>query len=187
MAGGIRVGTASWADPGFVRDWYPPHLPSQQRLAWYAQHFGFVELNSSFYAVPERSLVERWERSTPPGFLFDVKLHKSLSRHAFEAGALPRTLQRMARSVRGRAALTPELEEALAAEFLHAVEPLEEAGKFGAFLLQLSPAFSPGNTHWPSWTRSCACSLRAQWPWNSATGTGSRRRTTPPFTLRAGT
>jgi uncharacterized protein YecE (DUF72 family) len=144
MAGNIRVGTASWADPGFVKDWYPPQLPSQQRLAWYARHFSFVELNSSFYAVPERGLVERWERSTPAGFLFDVKLHRSLSRHAFEWSALPKELQGISGTARGKAVLTPKLETALIASFLDAVEPLERAGKFGAFLLQLSPAFSPG-------------------------------------------
>ena len=50
MAGRILVGTSSWADPGFVKEWYPPKLPAKQRLPWYAQRFELVELNSSFYA-----------------------------------------------------------------------------------------------------------------------------------------
>src|SRR5438132_3404363 len=35
--GKILVGTASWSDPGFVKDWYPPKLPARERLAWYAE------------------------------------------------------------------------------------------------------------------------------------------------------
>ena len=139
----IRVGTSSWADPGFIKDWYPPQLPVAQRLGYYARHFDYVELNSSFYAVPERRMVERWARSTPEGFVFDMKLHKSLSRHAFREADLPKELRPLARTARSKATLTPELEAATAAEFLRAVEPLVETGKFGAFLLQLSPAFSP--------------------------------------------
>jgi uncharacterized protein YecE (DUF72 family) len=45
---------------------------------------------------------------------------------------------------RGRVILTPELEQALAKRLIEEVSPLEEAGKLGAFLVQLTPAFSPG-------------------------------------------
>src|SRR2546426_78188 len=68
MAGRIVVGTSSWADPGFVAEWYPPGLPARDRLPWYAERFEAVELNSSFYAVPDRGTVERWGEVTPPGF-----------------------------------------------------------------------------------------------------------------------
>ena len=44
----ILVGTASWSDPGFVEHWYPKKMPAGDRLAWYAQHFEMVEVNSSF-------------------------------------------------------------------------------------------------------------------------------------------
>ena len=54
MAGRIVIGTSSWADPGFVADWYPPGLPAQERLPWYAERFEGVEVNSHFYAVPAR-------------------------------------------------------------------------------------------------------------------------------------
>jgi len=55
MPGRITVGTSSWADPGFVEDWYPEDMPARDRLAWYAERFEAVELNSSFYALPQRS------------------------------------------------------------------------------------------------------------------------------------
>ena len=43
MAGKIVVGTSSWADPGFVKEWYPPKLASAERLPWYAERFDYVE------------------------------------------------------------------------------------------------------------------------------------------------
>jgi len=142
--GRILVGTSSWADPGFVKQWYPPGMPARDRLPWYAERFEAVELNSSFYAVPDRSTVRRWAEITPDRFVFDVKLHRLLSRHAAGLDSLPPELRDGARTTaRGRVELTPELEAALAGELLHAVEPLEEAGKLGALLLQLTPAFSP--------------------------------------------
>jgi uncharacterized protein YecE (DUF72 family) len=144
MSGRILVGTSSWADPGFVEDWYPRGMPARERLPWYSERFEAVELNSSFYAVPDRGTVARWARATPPGFTFDVKLHRLLSRHAARLDSLPPDLRERATTTpRGRVNLTPELEEAMLETTLEAVEPLEQAGKLGAFLLQLTPAFSP--------------------------------------------
>lgn len=140
----ILVGTASWSDPGFVERWYPPKLPAGERLPWYAQHFDMVEVNSTFYAVPERRMVERWHQATPDDFVFNVKLHRLLSRHAATLKSLPPALQRSAAAdAKGKVELTPKLEQALLEQIVAAVEPLRATGKFGAFLLQLSPAFSP--------------------------------------------
>src|SRR5919109_922422 len=144
MAGSIRVGTSSWADPGFVKEWYPPGMAARERLPWYAQRFGAVELNSSFYAVPDRSTVRRWSEATPDGFVFDVKVHRLLSRHAAGLDSLPPELRDGARTnERGRVVLTPELEEALARRLVEEVAPLDEARKLGSFLIQLTPAFAP--------------------------------------------
>ncbi len=144
MSGRILVGTSSWADPGFIKEWYPKGMKAGDRLPWYAQRFECVELNSSFYAVPEQSTVARWVDVTPDGFIFDVKLHKLLSRHSASIDSLPPLLRDRARTTaRGRVELTPELETALIGELLHALEPLERNGRLGGLLLQLTPAFSP--------------------------------------------
>jgi len=135
MAGRILVGTSSWADPGFVKEWYPPKLPAKERLPWYAQRFELVELNSSFYAVPDRNTVHGWVEVTPPGFTFDVKAHRALSRHSAPVESLPPDL----RELHG----TPELERPLAERLVEETAPLRDAGKFGTYLLQLTPAFSP--------------------------------------------
>jgi uncharacterized protein YecE (DUF72 family) len=140
----IRIGTSSWADPEFVRDWYPAKLPASARLRWYAEHFDYVEVNSSFYAIPARRVVQRWDAETPANFLFDVKLHGLLSRHAVKSSSLPPELRRFAESnPRGNVILTPELERLVGERVLDEIEPLRRAGKLGAFLLQLSPSFAP--------------------------------------------
>src|SRR5919108_2191812 len=144
MAGQIVVGTSSWADEGFVRHWYPKGLAARDRLAWYAERFEAVELNSSFYAIPSRANVERWAETTPDGFSFDVKLHRLLSRHATKPDALPPEMRgEVELNERGNVIATPGAQRALTGEIVRAVAPLEEAGKLGCFLLQLTPGFDP--------------------------------------------
>jgi uncharacterized protein YecE (DUF72 family) len=144
MAGRILVGTSSWADPGFVEDWYPKGMPARDRLAWYAQRFEYVEVNSSFYAIPAQKTVARWAEVTPREFVFDVKLHRLLSRHSAGADSLLPELRPKAKTdERGRVILTPDLQDLLVDATFEAIEPLAAAGKLGPFLLQLSPSFSP--------------------------------------------
>ena len=142
--GKILVGTASWSDPGFIQHWYPKKLRPNERLGWYAQYFEMVEVNSTFYSIPDLRMVERWCAATPDGFIFDVKLHRLLSRHSASAKFLPADLQRCPEiDAKGKVQLTPALEEALVDAFLHSMSVLRSVGKLGALLLQLSPAFSP--------------------------------------------
>jgi uncharacterized protein YecE (DUF72 family) len=142
--GRIVIGTASWADPGFVEEWYPADLPARERLAWYAEHFEAVEVNSTFYAVPAAATVERWVDETPDGFTFDVKLHRLLSRHSADLKSLPEALRKPAKTTpKGRVKLEEKLQDALVDETLAAVDPLVQAGRLSSFLLQLSPGFAP--------------------------------------------
>jgi len=115
-----------------------------ERLAWYAQHFKMVEVNSTFYSVPDARMVDRWCKNTPDAFIFDVKLHRLLSRHSTPAKLLPPELQRYVEiDAKGKVKLTPALEQALIEILLRAMSILQGAGKLGVLLLQLSPAFSP--------------------------------------------
>jgi uncharacterized protein YecE (DUF72 family) len=140
----ILIGTASWSDPGFVKRWYPKKLPPGERLPWYAQHFDLVEVNSTFYSVPEPRMVERWCAVTPNDFTFDVKLHQLFSFHSTRAKLLPPDLQDCAETdTKGNVKPTPRMQEALLKAFLRGMTIFRAAGKLGALLLQLSPAFSP--------------------------------------------
>jgi uncharacterized protein YecE (DUF72 family) len=140
----IFVGTASWSDPGFVQCWYPPKLSAVDRLSWYAQHFSMVEVNSTFYSVPDAAMAARWCQSTPPEFIFDIKLHQLFSHHSAPVKLLPPTLQRKLRLDRDvRVPFTPEVQQQLWESCCQPLRVLESAGKLGVLLLQLSPAFSP--------------------------------------------
>ena len=140
----ILVGTASWTDPGFIARWYPKKLAAHERLPWYAQHFEMVEVNSTFYSVPDARIVERWCAATPNNFTFDVKLHQLLSFHSTNKKLLPPALQRIARTDgKGKVDASLKLRDALLNSFLRPMSILQSAGKLGVFLLQLSPAFSP--------------------------------------------
>lgn len=144
MSGKILVGTASWSDPGFIADWYPKNMAAAARLPYYAEHFNLVELNSSFYGIPNCRQVEKWCEQTPDNFVFDVKLHKFLSRHGAAPENLPADLRpKLETTSKNKLQLSPPGEELVAKRFLREIEPFEEAGKLGALLLQLSPSFSP--------------------------------------------
>lgn len=145
MSGRVVVGTSSWADPGFVEEWYPEGLAQKDLLPYYAQRFDGVEVNTTYYGVPSKTVVRRWADVTPEDFTFDIKLHQAMSRHSAEVGTLPKALRdRVDTTPRGRVRPSPELDRELARRYLRAVQPLVEAGKLSSFLLQLSPAFKPG-------------------------------------------
>jgi len=119
-------------------------MAAHERLAWYAQHFETVEVNSTFYSVPDPRTVERWCATTPNDFIFDVKLHQLFSFHSTDRKLLPPELQRTAHTnPKGKVTATPALRDALLRCFLRPMSILQSAGKLGVFLLQLSPAFSP--------------------------------------------
>jgi uncharacterized protein YecE (DUF72 family) len=144
VAGKILIGTASWSDPGFVERWYPKKLPAGERLGWYGQHFEMVEVNSTFYSVPDVRMVERWCAKTPDAFMFDVKLHQLFSFHSTPAKLLPPKLRTRAEiDAKWKVKSTPGLQEAVLTEFLRSMSILQGRGKLGVLLLQLSPAFSP--------------------------------------------
>src|SRR3954452_14727009 len=146
--GRIVVGTSSWADPGVVEEMYPEGLAARDRLPYYAERFDAVEVNSTFYALPDGRTVRRWADVTPDDFTFDIKLHRLLSRHAAPPDSLPRELRKgIDVTPRGRVVLTERLQERMAQETLEAVAPLKEAGKLSSLLLQLSPAFEPRKHH----------------------------------------
>ncbi len=90
----------------------------------------------------------RWSNagcgSTPDRFVFDIKLHRVLSRHAAVAKQLSPKLRVMsAARDNEKVKLTAELESAALDEVSSLAEIFRGQGKLGALLLQLSPAFSP--------------------------------------------
>jgi len=71
--GKLQIGTSGWVYKHWMGIFYPPHCKSEQQLSFYAQHFTTVEINFSFYKLPEQSVFEIWREQTPEKFIFAVK------------------------------------------------------------------------------------------------------------------
>ncbi len=76
---GIRVGTSGWSYPHWRGVFYPPELPPSRWLAYYQCRLDTVELNNSFYRLPERSTFAAWGREAPEGFAFAVKASRYIT------------------------------------------------------------------------------------------------------------
>src|SRR5438045_558597 len=139
MAATVRIGTCSWADEALSEWFYPPKLPAKERLAWYAEHFDTVEVDSTYYRLPGESMVQGWAERTPDGFTMHVKAFGLMTRHPVKAEAIPEDLRaEMPVDERGRVDRPPrELRGEVFRRFLDALEPLRRTGKLGGILFQL--------------------------------------------------
>jgi uncharacterized protein YecE (DUF72 family) len=137
----IRIGTCSWADEALSKYFYPPKLPAKERLAYYAQYFDTVEVDSTFYRMPPESTVQGWAERTPDGFTMHVKAFGLMTRHPVKAEVLPEDLREaMPVDDRGRVDRPPrELRGEVFRRFLEALAPLRATGKLGGILFQLPP------------------------------------------------
>lgn len=71
--GTVRVGTSGWAYDDWAGRFYPEGVGRRRWFSHYAQHFGVVELNGTFYGLPRTSTVEKWHDEAPDRFRFAVK------------------------------------------------------------------------------------------------------------------
>jgi uncharacterized protein YecE (DUF72 family) len=136
--GHIRVGTASWADRELVASgWYPRRSNTPAgRLAYYAESFDLVQVDTTFHAIPDVERVADWVENTPERFTFDVKAFSLFTGHRTATRMLPADLRPAgAREVRHRD-LDPAVYDELWARFHAALAPAADAGKLGVVLLQ---------------------------------------------------
>jgi len=145
----IRIGTCSWADEALVKHWYPRGMRSaEERLRYYAERFSTVEVDSTYYRLPEPEMTARWAERTPPGFVFHVKAFGMMTRHPVRLEQLPPDLRELADvDERGRVERPPrELRAEVFQRFREALEPLRSAGKLGGILLQFPSYVVPKPT-----------------------------------------
>ena len=116
----VHIGPAGWS----YKDWegvvYPKKAGSKfDPLSYLAQFFDTIEINSSFYRPPTSTTTKSWARRVADNsaFTFTAKLHRVFTHE------------------RGKA--TVEDEKA----FREAMDPLVEAGKLGAILIQFPWSF----------------------------------------------
>ncbi|MHB0877111.1 MAG: DUF72 domain-containing protein [Anaerolineae bacterium] len=79
--GGARayVGTSGWHYGHWSGPFYPADMPAERFLGFYAERFGTVEINNSFYHLPQAETFVHWRDSVPPGFVFAVKASRYIT------------------------------------------------------------------------------------------------------------
>jgi uncharacterized protein YecE (DUF72 family) len=134
----VRIGTCSWADEALSKHWYPKGVPAGERLAYYAQHFDTVEVDSTYYRLPAEPMVAKWAERTPDDFVMHVKAFGLMTRHPVKLEALPPDLRDDAPTDdRGRVDRpSREFRGEVFRRFLEALEPLRSSGKLGGILFQ---------------------------------------------------
>ena len=113
-----RLGCPIWACPSWRGHLYRRKATAQEFLSEYAEVFGCVEGNSTFYALPSADTVSRWREATPAGFHFCFKFPKAITHD---------------RQLRGADKETEAFFERMA----------QLPDRLGPLLLQLPPAFGP--------------------------------------------
>src|SRR3954468_17257151 len=83
----VRIGTSGWNYPSGKGTWngifYPKRRPKGfDELAYYAEHFDTVEVNSTFYGQPRAEVCRGWAERTPSGFEFSIKLYQKFTHPA---------------------------------------------------------------------------------------------------------
>lgn len=74
MRGVARVGCSGWSYEDWQGSLYPEGLRARDRFGAYAAEFDTVEINTTFYRLPDPSTVRRWAQQAPAGFVYSVKL-----------------------------------------------------------------------------------------------------------------
>jgi uncharacterized protein YecE (DUF72 family) len=146
----VRVGTSGWNYPSGRGTWngvfYPKRRPRGfDELAYYAEHFDTVEVNSTFYGQPRAEVCRGWAARTPIGFEFAIKLYQKFT-HPRMFGE--RVATQIATEVPVDLRPDQDTIAALAGvnrtdidEFRRGIEPIAAAGKLGALLAQFPPSF----------------------------------------------
>jgi uncharacterized protein YecE (DUF72 family) len=79
MTSAVRVGCSGWNYKSWRGTFYPSRLPIKEWFRYYASHFDSVEVNNTFYRLPEHSTFASWHAQAPAGFLFAVKASRFLT------------------------------------------------------------------------------------------------------------
>lgn len=150
MAGRVLVGISSWTEPTLVKSgrFYPPDATTaEDRLRFYAERFPIVEVDSTFYALPNEKTAALWVDRTPPDFVFDVKAFALLTQHPAPPQRLPRDLRERVEPGSGGNVyfkdLKPKDKEEIWERFRAGLQPLVDARKLRAIVFQFPKWFLP--------------------------------------------
>jgi len=151
--GQILTGITSWTEPTLIESgcFYPASARSAEaRLRYYASQFPIVEVDSTYYALPNEKTSKLWVERTPGNFIFDVKAFRLFTQHPTSLAVLPKDIRE---AVPGELKtkknlyyrdMPKEVLDQLWVRFENALLPLDSAGKLGVVLFQFPSWFYPG-------------------------------------------
>ena len=83
----IRVGTSGYSYKEWKGTFYPDDLPAAKMLPYYAERFDSVEINNTFYRMPDAKTVAKWGEQVPDGFTFVLKAPQRITHQKKLVGA----------------------------------------------------------------------------------------------------
>jgi uncharacterized protein YecE (DUF72 family) len=113
----LYLGTSGWSYADWEGSVYPESLPAGARLAEYVKRYATVEIDSTFYATPRASTVQKWREVAPDGFLFAAKFPQEITHEKSLVGCVD-----------------------LAESFVRTMKLLGD--RLGPLLLQMPPSFT---------------------------------------------
>src|SRR5918911_5069 len=75
----IHIGTSGWHYKHWKGCFYPLDLSNEDFLRYYVKYFHTVEINNSFYHLPQEKTLIEWRDITPGGFIFAVKANRYIT------------------------------------------------------------------------------------------------------------
>ena len=78
----VWIGTSGYNYPEWRGSFYPEKFPADKMLPYYAERFTTVEINYTFYRMPNAKTIAGWDAQTPAGFTFALKAPKRITHDA---------------------------------------------------------------------------------------------------------
>ena len=69
----LHVGTSGYSYKEWKGNFYPEDLPAKEMLSYYSRRLPAVEINNTFYRLPQASMIENWKAQVPADFRFSIK------------------------------------------------------------------------------------------------------------------
>src|SRR5437588_1989816 len=69
----LHVGTSGYSYKEWKGNFYPEDLPAKEMLSFYSRRLPAVEINNTFYRLPQPNMIENWKAQVPPAFRFSIK------------------------------------------------------------------------------------------------------------------
>ncbi|MDM0052032.1 DUF72 domain-containing protein [Variovorax sp. J22R115] len=140
----ILVGTASWTDKTLIDcgRFYPKEAKTPEaRLRYYASIFPLVEVDSSYYAIPDPVTAQNWVERTPETFTFNVKAFRLFTGHQTDPKVMHKDIKEALGTMKTLyyRSTAPEIRAELWRRFVDALAPLRIAGKLGLVHFQFPP------------------------------------------------